>query len=336
MKIKNLDTKKQVIIVAEIGNNHEGSYDLAEEMIILASKSGVDAVKFQTYKTEYYVSNDNKDRFNTLKSFELSYKEFEKLSRVANDLGLCFISTPFDINSAQFLSQITDAVKISSGDNTFFPLISEIAKINKPIILSSGLLNLNKLKYVENYINEIRIQCNINKALAVLHCVSSYPVEPRFANLKAIKTLMDELASVIGYSDHTIGTSASIAAVSIGARIIEKHFTKDKNFSNFRDHQLSADPKEMKEIVKKIRQIEQMLGNGEKILQPSEKDLAPLVRRSIVAKKNIGKGFAIKSGDFTWVRPGGGLKPGDELKIIGKKINKNIVKGAKILLSDLE
>jgi len=335
MKIQKFNTKEKVFIIAEIGNNHEGSYTLAEEMVGLAAETGADAVKFQTFKTEYYVSSDDAHRFKRLKSFELTYNEFEKLSVVAKGLGLSFISTPFDIESALFLNSIVDALKISSGDNNFYPLLETVAETGKPIIMSSGLTDIQQIVKSKKLIEKIWDQENIVQDIAILHCVSAYPVEPIFANLKAIQTLRKSLNCTIGLSDHTLGVNAAIASVGLGARIIEKHFTIDKHFSDFRDHHMSSDPNEMKQLIQSIREVEIMLGSGDKVLQLPEKDSALQMRRSIIAKYPLSKGHILQFDDITWVRPFGGLEPGEEQRIIGKRLNQDIQKGEKILINHI-
>ena len=332
MKIGKIDTKDRVLIIAEIGNNHEGSYTLAEEMIGLAAESGADAVKFQTFQTEYYVNSDDVERYKMLKSFELSYNEFEKLSCVAKGLGILFISTPFDIESALFLDSVVDALKISSGDNNFYPLIETVAETGKPIIMSSGLADIEQIIKSKTLIEKIWIQKDIIQDLAILHCVSAYPVKPKYANLQAIQTLHESLDCAIGFSDHTLGRNAASVSVGLGARIIEKHFTIDKNFSDFRDHQLSMDPNEMKQLIQGIREVEKMLGTGVKVPQLPEIESDKKIRRSIVAKQSLLEGHIFKWDDITWIRPGGGLDPGEEQRIIGKRLNQDVQKGEKILM----
>jgi len=332
MIIKDIDTNKKVLIIAEIGNNHEGSYALAEEMIGLAAEAGVDAVKFQTFQTEYYVSADDAERYKKLKSFELSYNEFEKLSRIAKEEEILFISTPFDIESALFLNGIVDAVKIASGDNNFYPLIEAIAETGKPIIMSTGFADIQQIIKSKTLIEKIWVQQDLVQDLAILHCVSAYPVEPQYANLQAIQTLLKSFNSTIGLSDHTLGINAAIVSVGLGARIIEKHFTIDKHFSDFRDHQISTDPKEMKQLIQSVREVEKMLGSGDKVPQLPEKNSATQVRRSIVAKHPLSEGHIFHWDDITWIRPGGGLGPGEEQRIIGKRLNQDVQKGGKILM----
>ena len=334
MKIGNFATDNKVLIVAEIGNNHEGNLSLAEEMIGLAADAGVDAVKFQTFLTEHYVSNENRARFEMLKSFELTFKEFEHLKEASDKAGVIFISTPFDIASAEALNTIVPAFKISSGDNTFYPLIETIARFGKPIILSCGLAGMKKLEYARALIEHIWNEKGVNPGMAALHCVSSYPVPPWEANLGAIRTLGEKLGCVIGYSDHTLGIDAAALSVAVGARIVEKHFTIDKNFSEFRDHQLSADPNELKSLVERIRAIEELLGTGNKIVQESEKQLEGLLRRSIVAARDLSAGKTVGREDITWIRPAGGISPGREELVLGRVLTRNVAKGER-LTSDI-
>ena len=330
MKINNTDTDKKVFIIAEIGNNHEGDFKLAKEMISLAAEAGADAVKFQTFRTECYISANDKKRFDMIKSFELRNSQFEKLKNYAKDKHIGFISTPLDIKSAKFLDNIVDAIKISSSDNNFFPLLKTIFSGDKPVIISTGLLGIKEIEDILNYIFSISKNINIKNELALLHCVTAYPVHYQYANLKAIKSLRDNFNVTIGYSDHTIGINAAIASIGIGARIIEKHFTKDKNQSEFRDHKISADPDEFSKMVRAIREVELMLGNGEKVIQDPEKEIKLSVRRSIVARKNIKKGTILSLNDLNWVRPGGGIPSKETEYIIGKKLKEDLVEGQKI------
>jgi len=335
VKIGNFDLDKKVLIVAEIGNNHEGDFHLAEDMIREAAKTGVGAVKFQTFRTEHYVSQKDEIRFKKLKSFELKYEQFEKLSKIANKEGLIFLSTPFDIESAIHLNSIVPAFKISSGDNNFYPLLEIVAGFGKPIILSSGLADINQIKKSKNFIEQVWEKKKIKQDIAILHCVTNYPVEPYEANLKAISTLKNKFDCTIGYSDHTIGIDAAVISFILGARIIEKHFTIDKNYSDFHDHKLSADPKDMKNLVKRIKEVSVLMGSGEKELQNSEKSIIKFLRRSIVASRDISRGEVIGKNDITWIRLDKGLPAGEERKILGKKTSKPIKMGEPIILDYL-
>ena len=329
MKIGNIDTSKKVFIVAEIDNNHEGSFKIAKKLINEAATVGVDAVKFQTFIPEQFVSSENETRLNQLRKFQLSYKQFKDLSKFAKKKGLIFFSTPLDLRSAKFLNKIQPIFKISSGDNNYYKLIETVASFRKPMIVSTGVANINIIKKVYNKILKIWTQkYRKSKNLALLHCVASYPVPNEQANLASIIHLKKLFPNaVIGYSDHTIGTEAAISSVMSGARIVEKHFTLNKNYSDFRDHQLSADPNEMKLIVDKIRNVEKMFGREEKKQQSCEKEMQIVGRRSIAAGRNLKFGTKVKISDLTWVRPGKGFSPGEEKKVIGKKLVKNLKLG---------
>jgi N-acetylneuraminate synthase/N,N'-diacetyllegionaminate synthase len=291
-----MNLTKKTFIIAEIGNNHEGNFHIAKKLISSAKQYGADAVKFQTFIPEYFVPKSNRRRYEQLKNFKLTFRQFKKLADYSKKIGIIFFSTPFDIKSAEFLNKIQKIFKISSGDNNFLPLINTIAKFNKTIFLSTGLANIKQIAKVKKLILYLwKKKVKNSKKLAILHCVSSYPVVESEANLLAIKTLKSKFSDcIIGYSDHTCGILSPIVAVALGAKIIEKHFTLDKSFSTFRDHQISANPKEMKEMIDKIRKVEQMLGSGKKELQISEKKNIKFMRRSIVARVDIPKGKKIE------------------------------------------
>ena len=336
MKVGSHDIDNNVFIIAEIGNNHEGSFDLCEKMIHSAADAGAHAVKLQTIRAERLVGYADQARLERLKSFELEYVEFAKLSKVARDRGLMFISTPFDLESVEALNSMVDAYKISSGDNNFYPLIESVARTGKPIIMSTGLGDTGVIKKSKELIYDIWNKIGVEQELALLHCVSSYPVEADQANLRAIKSLKLDFDCTVGYSDHTIGIGAALAAVALGARIIEKHFTIDKNYSDFRDHQLSADPHDFIELVSKIKTVSDMLGDGKIVPQKSEQENIFKIRRSIVASRDLKNGDTITWDDIMWVRPSGGLPPGEEDRIMGKSLNSSLSKGDLILESHIK
>ena len=335
MKIANYDTEKKVFIIAEIGNNHEGSYTLAEEMIGKAAEAGACAVKFQTIVPEKLVSISQKDRIEQLKRFQLTYDEFERLNKVAKHENILFLSTPFDIESVHFLNSIVPAFKIASGDNNFFPLIEVIAQTGKPIIMSAGLIDLLEVRKTIDFILNIWNENAIDQDIAILHCVTSYPTALEEANLSAIKELQS-LNVTIGYSDHTIGTEAAVLSVALGARIVEKHFTIDKNYSDFRDHQLSADPNEFSQLVERVEIASKLLGQSRKTVQESEKLVMEKIRRSIVARKDLDENTVLTLDDISWVRPGGGLAPGNEEMVLGKRLKVKVAAGELIALDNLK
>lgn len=335
MIIGSLNSAQRIVIVAEIGNNHEGDYQVAVELVRSAAACGVDAVKFQTFRTDHYVSKADEARYKRLKTFELTEQQFGDLAALTRSLGLRFLSTPFDLESARVLRDLVDAYKIASGDITFYPLIQSVCQTAKPIILSSGASSLDQVKTTERFISDQWRRQGIASELAILHCVSSYPVPPAQANLRAIACLRETFPCTIGYSDHTEGIEACLLAVGLGAQIIEKHFTLDKNFSDFRDHRLSADPSEMKVLVERLRAAEAMLGAPAKGVQPCEEAMALAIRRSIVACSDLPAGHRISAGDLTWVRPAGGLAPGQEDQLIGRTLVHAVKTGERITSVDV-
>ena len=317
----NLNRLKKTFIIAEIGNNHEGSFNVACKLIKEAKKAGVDAVKFQTFKTEDFISPHEKKRFRKLKKFELSYENFEKLSVIAKNNNLKFISTPLDINSAIFLNNIVDCFKIASGDNNYYDLIKTVLNFDKPTFISTGLLDFTEVKSLVKFIKKIGF--NFSR-LSLFHCVSDYPVSYEEANLLSIKYLKKKLPLTIGYSDHTIGKEAAIIAASLGAKIIEKHFTLSNNFSKFRDHQISLNPQDMKQLVSSIRKTELMMGLEEKKIQKSEFKNLDSVRRSIYSACNVNKNSIIRKNMIKILRPANIYKPNDLKKILNRKTKKKI------------
>jgi len=332
MKIGDFDLDRDILIVAEIGNNHEGCYSLAEEMVCLAAEAGAGAVKFQTIVPEKLVSISQKERIEQLKRFQLSYEEFEKLRQVSIQEEIIFLSTPFDIESVHFLEPLVPAYKIGSGDNDFYPMIDAIAHTGKPIIMSAGLIDLCGTRKTVDFITDIWNKNSIVQNIAVLHCVTSYPTLPEEVNLLAIKELQD-LNVTVGYSDHTIGIEAAVVSVALGARIIEKHFTLNKNYSDFRDHQLSADPEELAQLVERVNNVSKLLGQSIKTVQKSEKLIVDKVRRSIVAKRDLDRDTVLTWDDISWVRPGGGLVPGSEGMVLRKRL-KFPLKAGQIIKTD--
>lgn len=250
--------KKNPFVIAEIGNNHEGSFQRAKKLVKAAAAAGVSAVKFQTFRTEYYVNKVDKKRFKQLKKFELTKKNFIYLSEMTKDLNLKFISTPFDIESAKFLSKIVDIFKISSGDNNYYELINKVSKFNKKVFISLGLTGMKEISNLVKHLKKI----GLKKKTVLMHCVSSYPVENTEANLKSITFLKKKLKMEIGYSDHTIGILAPIIAYSFGANIIEKHFTLDKSDVTIRDHVLSATPDEFRTMTQIGNDIHKKINIG--------------------------------------------------------------------------
>ncbi|WP_440938012.1 N-acetylneuraminate synthase family protein [Candidatus Pelagibacter sp.] len=332
MRNINFKNLKKTFLIAEIGNNHEGDIKTAKKLISQAAKAKVDAVKFQTFITEDFINNQDKKRFKLLKKFELNQKQFLDLKKFAHKNKLLFISTPLDIKSSDFLIKNADIIKIASSDNNFFPMFDKIIKSKKNVIISTGLINIEQINYIKKKIYKLVGKKKAHERIAFLHCVTSYPVNYKYANLNSIRYLKEKLKFAIGYSDHTLGIDASITATSLGAKIIEKHFTINKKYSNFRDHMLSADLNELKKMVLKIRKIELLLGKYEKNIQNCEKNFLKIVRRSPFAKEDIKKGekFSLKNVNFLRDEYSKNFYQLDGF--IGKRSNKFIKKHQKITL----
>jgi sialic acid synthase SpsE len=332
-------TLDRTLIIAEIGNNHEGDIAVARDLVLRAADTGVDAVKFQTFIPEHYCSVRDAARMETLNRFRLSFDQFAELAELARSKGLLFLSTPFDLESARFLGTVVDAIKIASGDNTFYPLIETAAAAAKPMIISTGLAGHDEIARAVDCAERAWRAKGVAPGLALLHCVASYPVPEDQANLGAIRTLADGFPKcTAGYSDHTIGADAAVLAVGLGARVIEKHFTLDTNFSDFRDHQLSADPEMMQTLVTAVRRAETMIGDGVLGTMPCEEPMLTPVRRSVVAARDLAAGETVSAEDVTWVRPGGGIPPGGEDGVIGRTLHRDVAQGDMIqsdILADI-
>ena len=323
---------KRPLIIAEIGNNHEGNFENALKLIDAAKKSGANAVKFQTFKTGLFYSNQDLNRVKRLKKFELSFNQFSKLATYAKKKKLLFISTPLDLKSLDHLKKIADVIKIASGDNNFKDLIKSSVKSNKELIISTGLTSMAEIKDLKKFIQNLK---HINKTY-FLHCVANYPVDPKNANLNFILKLKKIFKENIGYSDHTIGIDACLISFLLGSVIIEKHFTLDKSFSKFRDHSISADPKDMSLLVKKIEMYKELINNKKEQYLSCEKNERVLLRRSYYFNKNLAKNTIIKASDIIALRPGNGIQLSKKHLIIDKRITKDIKRGSIVKLSDLK
>ncbi|MCD4756733.1 MAG: N-acetylneuraminate synthase [Arcobacteraceae bacterium] len=310
----------KVFIIAEAGVNHNGSIELAKKLIDVASESGVDAVKFQTFKAENLVSknaqkaeyqkinmNDADDsQFNMLKRLELDIETHKELIAYCKTKNIMFLSTPFDHDSIELLNDLgLEIFKIPSGEITNLPYLRHIGKLNKKIILSTGMADIGE---IEDAL-DILIQSGIKKeSITVLHANTMYPTPMEDVNLKAMVTIGNTFNIDYGYSDHTLGIEVDIAAVAMGASVIEKHFTLDKTMEG-PDHKASLEPDELKAMVKAIRNIELALGSSIKKPSKSERPNKVIARKSIVAKKTIKKGETLIEENITIKRPGNGINP---------------------------
>lgn len=316
----------KVLIIAEAGVNHNGNFKLAKELIDKAKKAGADIVKFQTVKLSSLVSKyaemanyqkENIGRTETqkemLEKLLLPFEDFTELYRYCKDVGIQFLSTPFDIESIHFLNDMVPFWKIPSGEVTNYPYLVEIAKTGKPVVMSTGMCELSE---IDNAIAVLKT--NGTQEITLLHCNTQYPTPYKDVNLRAMETLRKRYSVKVGYSDHTQGIEVPIAAVALGANVIEKHFTLDKTLPG-PDHKASLEPDELAAMVKAIRNIEAALGNADKTVSDSERENIVIARKSIVAAKAIKKGDLLNGKNITTKRPGTGLSPMLWNSVIGTK-----------------
>src|ERR1043165_8582789 len=332
---KRIGEGEPVFIIAEAGVNHNGDLTLAKRLIDVAVEAGADAVKFQTFKAEVLVTATapkaeyqtettpvDESQLEMLRKLELSKQDHDVLSAYSRQKGILFLSTPFDEESADLLDALAvPAFKISSGDLTNSPLLSHVAKKNKPIMLSTGMADLAEVRDAVETLNAAG--CD---KIVLLHCVSDYPADPADVNLRAMQTMRETFNVPVGFSDHTHGLEVALAAAALGAPVIEKHLTLDRTLPG-PDHRASLEPDELNRFVSGIRTVESSLGNGEKVPTAREIETAKVARRSIVATQTIPAGTIVGREMIAVKRPGTGLPPSELDSIVGRKVRVEIPEG---------
>lgn len=337
----------KVIIIAEAGVNHNGDISKAYALIDAAAEAGVDYVKFQSFKADRLASKDAKkadyqiantkskdnSQYAMLKQLELSEQDHLDLISYCNEKNIKFFSTAFDDQGIDYLYSLGfDLFKIPSGELTNFPYLRAVAKKKKPVILSTGMASLIEVQDALNVLTEFGLT---KEQITILHCNTEYPTPMKDVNLKAMSTIKEELDVAIGYSDHTLGVEVPIAAIALGATVIEKHFTLDRNLPG-PDHKASLEPKELKNMVSAIRNIELALsGNGRKEPSKSEKKNKAIARKSIHLIKGCKKGYIIEEDNMIALRPGNGISPMEWESIIGKRLVIDTLPYHKLDKSDL-
>lgn len=321
----------KIFVIAEAGVNHNGSMDIAKKLVDVAVMAGADAVKFQTFKAENLVCKDARkaeyqmettdqaeSQFDMLKKLELTPEMHVQLMAYCKQKDIKFLSTPFDIDSLHYLVELgVDIIKLPSGEITNYPLLREAGKTGKKIIISSGMSALQEVRDAVQV-----LKSSGGSDVTVLHCNTEYPTPYVDVNLRAMLTIKESLGIPIGYSDHTQGIEVPIAAAAMGAAVIEKHFTLDKNMEG-PDHKASLEPNELQRMVRAIRTVENALGDGEKEPSESEKRNIDIVRKSIVANCDIEAGELFTENNLTTKRPGTGINPMRWEEIIGQSAKRN-------------
>jgi N,N'-diacetyllegionaminate synthase len=331
---------KRTFVIAEAGVNHNGDLNLAKELIDAAAKAGADAVKFQTFKAEMLVSpnapkadyqkklaGEKESQLQMLKRLELDISAHQQLFEYCRQAKIQFLSTAFDDDSIHLLESLNLPIwKIPSGEITNYPYLKKIGSLGKTIFLSTGMATLGE---IEAAIDILECSGTPRSNLVVLHCTTEYPCPYAEVNLTAMKTIADALKVRVGYSDHTEGTEVALAAVALGAAVIEKHFTLDRNLPG-PDHQASIEPAELSKLVTAIRNIESSLGDGIKRPGRSEKKNIIIARKSILAKRNIKKGELLTEHNITAKRPGDGISPMRWNEIVNRRAFRDFSEDEKI------
>lgn len=321
------------VVIAEAGVNHNGSYEIACRLVDAAKDAGADYIKFQTFhsenlvskaakKADYQIETTGEDtQLNMLKSLELTQQEFIRLKSYCEGKRIKFLSTPFDFESIYFLNRLgVPFWKIPSGEVTNYPYLVELAKTGKPILMSTGMCELYEISDAIRLLRE-----NGATDIKLLHCNTEYPTPYEDVNLRAMLTLKNEFGCEVGYSDHTKGIEVPIAAVALGATIIEKHFTLDRNMEG-PDHKASLEPDELTRMISCIRNVEKALGSEEKKPSPSEIKNIAIARKSIIAAKNIKQGELFTESNITTKRPGNGISPMRWNEVLGKRAKRDFKK----------
>ncbi|MFA6601144.1 MAG: N-acetylneuraminate synthase [Candidatus Omnitrophota bacterium] len=322
-------------VIAEAGVNHDGAIAKAFRLVDAAARAGADAVKFQTWKTENVVTRNSQkaryqrkttsageSQFEMLKRLELPFGDFLRLKKYCDRKKILFLSTADEIESAEFLVALQPLLKVGSAELTDLPYLAKLARFRKPLILSTGMGTLAEVRRAVATLEKNGLAKN---QITALHCTTAYPARFEEVNLLAMVTMRRMLGVRVGYSDHTLGIEVPVAAVALGASVIEKHLTLDRR-SKGPDHSASIEPPELFEMVRAIRNVERSLGDGLKRPTPAEKVNMPCVRKSIVARGPIQKGDVLNEGNLTVKRPGLGISPDRWREVVGKKAQRNFTK----------
>lgn len=324
------------LVIAEAGVNHNGNVEMARKLVDAAVASGADAVKFQTFKAEKVISpvapkaayqrattGDSGSQLDIVRALELSYDDFRSLRRYCGECGITFLSTPFDEESVDFLAELgVPAFKVPSGEITNLPLLERVARHGRPVILSTGMADLDEVRTAVETLKRAGA-----RELVLLHCVSNYPASAASVNLRAMDTMRLEFGAPVGFSDHTEGIAIPLAAVALGACVIEKHFTLDRNLPG-PDHRASLEPDQFRGMIVSIREVESALGDGRKVPVPEELDTARVARRSLVAACAIPAGTVLTEGHVAILRPGTGLPPAMRDRVLGRRVRQDVAAGS--------
>ena len=315
------------LLISEIGGNHEGKFEYAKALVQQAIECGSDCVKLQIYQGDTLVSSvESEDRNRHFKKFELSKRQHIELAEMCREAGVKYTASVWDLDMLEWIDEYMSFYKIGSGDMTAWPILKSIALRGKPILLSTGLANMDEVAETISFLQSVNPVYLKPQNLCVLQCTSMYPIPDEEANLSVMSSISEIFGVSVGYSDHTVGRDAMLAAVAMGASVLEFHFTDDREGKEFRDHKVSLTPAEVKDLRNRISQINRFKGTGDKIPQPSEVESGHLTsfRRAVYFKRNLAAGHLVNEEDLIYLRPLHGIDARDSSLIIGKRLTRNV------------
>ena len=327
MPVAGWSCDRGVYLIAEIGGNHEGDFDTAVRLTELACASGVDAVKFQIYTGDTLVSEvETPDRHAHFKRFELTPDQYVSLAHQCADRGVIFVASVWDTSALDWIDPYIPFYKIGSGDLTAFPLLKQIARLGKPMMLSTGLATLDEIREPVDYLRSIDARYEEREYLSLLQCTSMYPIPDEEANLSVIPLLREEFGTTVGYSDHTVGSEAAEVAVAMGAEVLELHFTDTREGKKFRDHKVSFTVEEIQSLIGRIARTKTLLGSPVKKPTQSEIDSHHTVtfRRAVYPSRDLPKGTVLAADDLTVLRPNHGIDARSYDEVLGRRLSRSV------------
>jgi N-acetylneuraminate synthase/N,N'-diacetyllegionaminate synthase len=324
------DLEREVVVVAEIGSNHEGDPEAARRMIRLAAQAGADAVKFQTFTTKRLVTTDDPDRLTRMSKFRLDEDAHQRLAKEAAEAGIAMFSTAVTEDVVPLLADMFPAIKIASGDLDFEPVIRSAAATGKPVIISTGLGDVDDVDRAVAWVADSVKPTPVAERLVLMHCVASYPAPLEEANLLSIPFLSERYGVPIGYSNHVVGAEAPLAAIALGASVIEVHFTDEREGRTFRDHHLSLLPDELADLVGKAQRIRATRGAYGKSRQPSELPSLWAIRKGLAAARDLEAGRVLTREDLMFARPATEFRAGEIDQVIGRRLAVAVPAGSQL------
>jgi len=314
------DLETDVAIVAEIGVNHEGDPTTAQNLMQLAAEAGADAVKFQSYTPARYASASDPERLERVKRFSLSETAHRNLAKFAKEMGVAFFSTPLTEDMVALLNELCPAIKIASGDLTFEPVIRAAAATGKPVVVSTGGGTTTEIDRAVSWVKDEVGKEDVSDQLVLMHCVSAYPTPITEINVRAVPFLAKRYGLKVGFSNHVIGDEACLAAVALGANVVEVHFTDRKEGRSFRDHQLSFEPPDLAELIRGINVIRASLGSFEKKPAPCELESIASMRKGLVAARDLKAGITLTTSDLMYARPASEFAASEIGQVVGCRL----------------